>query len=124
MNFSSKFFFICIVCVMRFAFAQTVYRTPSGGKYHTAQCRYVKNVSHQLSVPKAIAIGLTACKQCNPSFPKFSNNGVPNSGLGIRTNEAKGSSFSVQCRGLTKAGVRCKHKTRNKNGYCHQHETY
>ncbi|WP_366143260.1 hypothetical protein [Soonwooa sp.] len=23
---------------------------------------------------------------------------------------------------MTQKGTRCKHKTRNKNGYCHQHE--
>lgn len=33
--------------------AQTVYKTPSGKKYHTATCRYVKNVSHKLSIKEA-----------------------------------------------------------------------
>jgi endonuclease G len=29
---------------------------------------------------------------------------------------------SVQCRGMTKAGKRCKNKTRSPGGYCHLHE--
>ncbi|WP_394342081.1 DUF5763 domain-containing protein [Sphingobacterium haloxyli] len=31
-------------------------------------------------------------------------------------------STSVRCRGITKAGARCKRKTKNVNGYCFQHE--
>ena len=30
---------------------------------------------------------------------------------------------SVQCKGTTKAGNQCKHKTYNTNGYCYQHES-
>ena len=38
------------------------------------------------------------------------------------TNIKKGQSSPVaQCRGLTKAGKRCRNKTRNSNGYCHIH---
>jgi hypothetical protein len=33
----------------------------------------------------------------------------------------KASSISVQCRGTTKKGVRCKNSTRNSNGRCHLH---
>ena len=29
--------------------AQTVYKTPSGSKYHLASCRMVKNVSSEIS---------------------------------------------------------------------------
>lgn len=46
--------------------AQMVYKTPSGAKYHRAECRMVKNVSEKLSVAEAAKQGLTACKICNP----------------------------------------------------------
>lgn len=102
------------------SFGQTVYKTPSGSKYHTASCRYVKNVSNKLSISEAKSIGLTPCSQCNPT--KITSNNK-STGLGIRVNEAKGvSSRAVQCRGRTKSGVRCKRMTKNKNGYCFQHE--
>jgi len=29
---------------------------------------------------------------------------------------------STQCKGITKAGARCKNKTTNSNGYCHMHQ--
>lgn len=32
-----------------------------------------------------------------------------------------GESASVQCKGNTQKGTRCKHKTRLANGYCYQH---
>lgn len=100
--------------------SQTVYRTPSGKKYHTATCRYVKNVSHSLSLNDARKSGLTACSQCGP---ESGSKGSNNSRLGIKSGEAKGQNFTAsQCRGTTKAGARCKRTTKNKNGYCFQHE--
>lgn len=33
------------------------------------------------------------------------------------------ASVSVQCRGMTKAGNRCKNKTMARGGYCHLHES-
>ena len=104
--------------------AQKVYRTPSGEKYHTATCRYVKNVSNGLDIKDAIDMGLTACSQCNPNRKAtIRNTSTSSSGLGIKSGEAQGSRIeSVQCKGTTKQGLRCKHKTKNVNGYCHQHE--
>ncbi|MBA8985916.1 DUF5763 domain-containing protein [Sphingobacterium cellulitidis] len=105
--------------------AQTVYKTPSGGKYHTATCRYVKNVSHGMSISEAKKLGLTACSQCHPDQSNqrgFVSSGS-SKGLGIKAGEAQGAnSRSVQCKGTTKKGTRCKHMTKNVNGYCHQHE--
>ena len=46
--------------------AQTVYKTPSGAKYHLASCRMVKNVSEEMTIEKARALGLEPCKICNP----------------------------------------------------------
>ncbi len=46
--------------------AQSVYKTPSGHKYHTAQCRSVKNVSEKITLNEALKLGLSPCKICNP----------------------------------------------------------
>ncbi len=101
-------------------FGQTVYKTPSGKKYHSATCRFVKNVSNSLSINEAKQMGLSACSICNPGSGSKTNH---SSGLGIRANEAKGQlSTAVQCKGQTKSGQRCKRKTKNVNGYCFQHE--
>ena len=35
----------------------------------------------------------------------------------------KGGSQSVQCKGITKAGARCKNMTTNANGYCYAHQS-
>jgi hypothetical protein len=101
-------------------FGQTVYKTPSGEKYHTASCRYVKNVSESMSLEEAKRRGLSACSQCKPSSSTSSKS---NGSLGIKAGEVQGTlKESVQCKGTTKAGTRCKHMTKNRNGYCHQHE--
>ncbi|MEP7255296.1 MAG: hypothetical protein ABI666_05940 [Ferruginibacter sp.] len=46
--------------------AQTVYKTPSGAKYHLASCRMVKNVSEEMTIGKANESGLEPCKICSP----------------------------------------------------------
>lgn len=99
-----------------FVNAQTVYKTPSGKKYHLSSCRMVENVSSKLSVEKALEMGLDPCKICGPptrnvqsfvSTPKSTNGTSPS---------------TVQCKGTTKAGNRCKHRTNIGNGYCFQHQ--
>ncbi|WP_222578356.1 DUF5763 domain-containing protein [Membranihabitans marinus] len=102
--------------------AQTVYKTPSGKKYHTATCRYVKNVSHKLSIKEARSNRLGPCSQCKPDQPSSSTL-RSSAKLGIQKNEVQGSrSTAVQCKGVTKAQKRCRRKTKNINGYCFQHE--
>jgi hypothetical protein len=93
--------------------AQTVYKTPSGAKYHLATCHMVKNVSEQLTVSKAQELGLEPCKICRPSGGNV---------MGDTFNKAQGQSQTVQCGGTTKSGSRCKHMTRIANGYCFQHQ--
>ena len=110
-----------ILSLSTVAVGQSVYKTPSGKKYHTATCRYVKNVSTKLTIAQAQQIGLTPCSQCRPGQANSSSN--TSSGLGIKKGEASGvRSTSVQCRGITKKGARCKRMTKNVNGYCFQHE--
>lgn len=94
--------------------AQTVYKTPSGNKYHLASCRMVKNVSSSTSIEKAASIGLSPCKICNPPFKsKLSVMSAPK--------KAKGVNGLSQCKGRTKQGRRCSRKTRIGNDYCFQH---
>ena len=74
----------------------------------------VNNVSEQLAVEKAHSIGLEPCEICNPPVVTSSNAFV--------AGKAKGESkTTVQCRGITKNGTRCKHMTSIANGYCFQH---
>lgn len=94
--------------------AQTFYKTPKGEKYHTADCRMVKNVSEAIEARDIPASGLEPCKICRPVFVAGKNNGSKKP-----AGETRGT---VQCKGITKAGNRCKHNTSIANGYCHQHQ--
>lgn len=95
---------------------QHYYKTPSGKKYHRESCRMVETVSSAVDGDKIARLGLEPCKICKP--PANVRQGlVAASG----TSKAVGTSSSVQCQGKTNAGYRCKHKTRNANGYCYQH---
>src|SRR5687767_5769620 len=94
--------------------AQTVYKTPSGAKYHTATCHTVKNVSEAVTISEATELGLQPFKVCKPATvaPQKLVSSKPK-GTGTAT---------IQCKGLTKTGNRCKHMTRIANGYCFQHQ--
>lgn len=92
---------------------QTVYKTPSGKKYHLETCRMVNNVSSRLTISEAIQKGLEPCKICKPPAQANSFKRSQKSG--------KGQAKTVQCRGITKSGTRCKHMTSIGNGYCFQH---
>jgi hypothetical protein len=94
--------------------AQKIYKTPSGAKYHLGSCRMVQNVSEEISFERAAELGLQPCKICKPK--DFT-------GLGLtpQKNKAQGQSQTVQCKGTTKKGTRCKHMTSIANGYCFQH---
>ena len=93
--------------------AQDVYKTPSGAKYHKADCRMVKNVSEKITLQDAIKIGLGPCKICAPAFV---------AGAIQKTKTTQGQGNTAQCIGYTKAGNRCRHMTAIGNGYCFQHQ--
>src|SRR5829696_8637479 len=90
--------------------AQTVYKTPSGKKYHLASCHMVKNVSEAIDVKAAVETGLGPCKICNPSTVSYQPI--------ISKAQGQGKS-TTQCLGNTKSGSRCKHMTSIANGYCY-----
>lgn len=105
--------------------AQTVYRTPSGTKFHTATCRSIKNVSSQINRNEAYEIGLSPCSICKPntSYVTKSNSFLGNNPKGIQADELRGSTQNAkQCTSKTKKGLRCKNTTKNKNGRCHKHD--
>jgi Family of unknown function (DUF5763) len=93
--------------------AQTLFKTPSGEKYHLANCRMVKNVSEEITTARAMELGLEPCKICKPANIY---------GSAPVVHKAQGQSNTVQCSGKTKAGTRCKHMTSIANGYCYQHQ--
>lgn len=93
--------------------SQDVYKTPSGKKYHLASCRMVENVSEKISIQKAVELGLEPCKICKPDAVVKQT---------VSSKNAQGQNKTVQCKGYTKAGTRCKHMTSIANGYCYQHQ--
>ena len=96
--------------------AQTVYKTPSGSKYHLSGCRMVKNVSTSLSVDNALKKGLMPCKFCRPPFKVVS--GISSKS---KPKPVAGINSTNQCYAKTKKGLRCKRNTRIGNNFCFQH---
>lgn len=93
--------------------SQTVFKTPSGRKYHLSSCKMVKNVSEEINIETAKKLGLQPCLICKPVNIYSANT----------MHKAKGQAKkTVQCSALTKAGTRCKHMTSIANGYCYQHQ--
>lgn len=83
------------------AFSQTVYTSPKGEKYHTADCR-LSGEAAPVKLAKAKKAGKGACDICKP-------------------NEL-GKATLNQCSGKTADGTRCKRMTANKNKKCFQHQ--
>lgn len=109
-------FLVFILLFISFSLSgQTVYKTPSGAKYHLASCRMVKNVSSALDVKNALEQGLQPCKICNPPT-------TATYGLVSQLKKVNGTNKGTRCLGTTKAGTRCKHYTRIGNDYCFQHQ--
>jgi hypothetical protein len=95
------------------ASGQAIFKTPSGKKYHLGSCHTVKNVSEKITLQQARALGLEPCKVCKPPTDQL---------LMSPEDKAQGQSASVQCKGITKKGTRCRHNTKIANGYCFQHQ--
>lgn len=109
-----KYLISIFLCLTLNLSGQTVYRTPSGTKFHLSSCRMVKNVSSSLSINNALEMGLQPCKICNP-------NAASVYGIVSKPKKVHGVDKGNQCLGITKAGTRCKHYTRIGNDYCFQH---
>ncbi len=109
------------------SFAQTVFKTRTGEKYHKAGCRYLKSII-VTNVSDALQEGLTACSVCRPPLEPASDGSdfqmaSSSNSLGAdnSTNNKPVRSQSIQCSGITKAGTRCKRWTKAANGRCYQH---
>ncbi len=90
---------------------KVVYVTKTGTKYHGANCGYLHSSKIKNTLSSAVKSGYTACSRCKGSAsykPKTTS---------------RGSSLtsSKQCSGTTKAGNRCRRKTKSSNGRCYQH---
>ncbi|MBS1487744.1 MAG: hypothetical protein JST43_09155 [Bacteroidetes bacterium] len=81
--------------------AQTVYASPKGEKYHTADCK-LSGDADGLTLAAAKKAGKTACAMCKP--------------------DEHLKDKMAQCSGKTKDGTRCKRMTASKSGKCFQHK--
>lgn len=94
-----------------------VYVTPSGTHYHTATCRMVDNTSKSILLSEALKLDMKPCSFCKPDENK--NTVAPEAIQPVPKPGQK--EVASQCLGLTQEGMRCKHVTKNANGYCFQH---
>tara|TARA_R110002033_G_scaffold167528_1_gene206731 strand:- start:10815 stop:11180 length:366 start_codon:yes stop_codon:yes gene_type:complete len=101
--------------------SQTVYTTKTGEKYHKSSCNYLKYSKKAISLEKAKSLGYEACKVCKPTAAN--TKAKPNSLTTKKktTSTPSKKTTATQCTGKTKAGNRCKRKTKNANGRCYQH---
>lgn len=111
-------------------FAQTVYVTKTGKKYHADGCRYLSKSSYSISLSDAKSKGYDACSVCKPSSSTKSNSTSKAKTAPSQTKNkvtqadnppANQSSQSVQCSATTKAGNQCSRMTKSSNGKCWQH---
>jgi hypothetical protein len=91
---------LAIACTA-LAKAQTVYTSPKGEKYHTADCR-LSGDADGMTMAKAKKAGKKACEVCKP--------------------DELGKAKLAQCSGKTKDGKRCKRMTANTGKKCFQHQ--
>ncbi|TWV92756.1 DUF5763 domain-containing protein [Chitinophaga pinensis] len=118
-----------LLLLMPGLYSQSVYKTPYGKKYHTADCRMVKNVSQRLSLTEARRMHLDPCRICHPEvqeslIPPVQQLLQQPIEQTSEKNQKKpaGTGNTVRCQGITKKGTRCKHMTSIGNGYCFQHQ--
>ncbi len=93
--------------------AQTVYVTPYGTHYHKGNCKIVQNVSNEMDLLEAIKKKYKPCSKCKPP--------IVSTPLSFSRNTSRGIKSTTQCKGITKTGKRCEHKTTIANSYCFQH---
>ncbi|TVZ60044.1 hypothetical protein NA63_2592 [Flavobacteriaceae bacterium MAR_2010_105] len=103
------------------AYAQSVYTTKTGEKYHKENCRYLKNSKKEITLEKALALGYAACSLCKPLVKNSSTNSLsPDTKASTSHNQTQ-KSAATQCTGKTKSGSRCKRMTKSADGRCYQH---
>jgi len=116
-------FVVFFLFLMGNLFAQTVYITKTGTKYHKATCKYLSKSSISISLTDALAQGYTECSVCKPSSVTTTTTGTTTTTTttGTTGTTTKQQTQSEQCSATTKAGTRCKRMTLSPNGKCWQH---
>ncbi|MFV9551431.1 hypothetical protein [Algibacter sp. PT7-4] len=104
------------------AWAQKVYTTKTGEKYHKNNCRYLKYSKKAYTLQKAIQLGFAACSVCKPTETSVKQS-VKNQSVSPQSNSyaPKKAVYAKQCIGKTQSGKRCKRKTKNVNQKCYLH---
>ncbi|MBK8981681.1 MAG: hypothetical protein IPM38_05000 [Ignavibacteria bacterium] len=113
-----KFFLVLPLFILVFQsdlFSQTVYITKTGEKYHTSECRYLKNSASPIDLSEAVNRNYTSCKVCVPA-----DNILPV--IGKEDPPPDPSARIIRCMAITKKNTQCKRNTSNSSGYCWQHE--
>jgi len=125
--------FLLTACTVSSSEAQTtVYITRTGAKYHTGDCRYLRQSKIAIDLKDALDQGYTPCSVCGPATEVESEDneqgsaGTPTSTAGSRSPVVQKKTMPVrtkssQCTALTKTGHRCKRAATN-NGKCWQHQ--
>ena len=93
--------FLLVAAASVQAFSQTVYASERGEKYHTADCK-LSGDARGLTLAEAKRAGKGACGVCKP--------------------EEHFKDKTVQCKGKTADGTRCKRMTADKGAKCFQHK--
>ena len=111
---------LLFVSLITNANAQTVYKTPTGKKYHV-KGHYESGIPISLSEAKGLSLG--PCAVCKPIVSADSNTQSEAANPVLTQSKPNtNTSQSRQCRGTTKAGQQCKRMTTDSAGYCYQHK--
>lgn len=107
--------FLALLFVSQAAFAQTVYVTKTGEKYHKGSCQHLSKSKIEMDLEKANKLGFKPCAVCQPL--KKATNVQP-----LTQTPSTLPSTSQQCSAYTKESKRCSRTTTNASGKCWQHE--
>ena len=103
-----------------FLYAQTVYITKTGKKYHTENCSYLRKSSIPIDLKDAVGRGYTPCSRCSPPILTGENRQEKIQDQVL--NNSNNNSDDGRCQAITKAGTRCKRKAQPGSKYCWQHQ--
>lgn len=92
--------FLLLVGLSNKGYSQTVYSSAKGEKYHTADCK-LSGDADATTLAAAKKAGKGSCGVCKP--------------------EDHFKDKTVQCKGKTAEGTRCKRMTSSKGSKCYQH---
>ncbi len=101
-------------------FAQTVYITKTGSKYHLSKCSYLSSSKISIDLNEAKERGFTSCGRCKPD--KKLNSNVDTEKKNKKEVKKKTTTTTNRCEGITKKGSRCKRNAQKGSRYCWQHK--